>query len=75
MPANSDETSGTPPQADENPFYCLLEDDRLITEVRVSTDTMLLLPNTREVRANDAHAIIHVKLNHRTARTFDNYFG
>ncbi len=75
MPANSDETSGIGPQDDEEPFFCLLEDDRLVSEVKVSTDTMLLLPHTREVRANDAHVTIHVKLNHRIARTFGNYFG
>jgi hypothetical protein len=75
MPKNADETSGIAPNEDEDPFFCLLEDDRLVTEVRVNTDTMLLLPNTREVRANDAHAIIHVSLNHKTHRTFNNYFG
>ena len=75
MPSNVGESGGMGPKEDEDPFFCLLEDDRLISEVKVNTDTMLLLPNKREVRANDAHAIIHVKLNHRNARTFDNYFG
>lgn len=75
IPKDAGECGGAIPQADETPFFCLLEDDRLVSEVRVSTDQMLLLPNRREVKANDAHAVIHVKLNHKNARTFDNYFG
>lgn len=30
-----------PPQQDENPFFCLLEDDKLITEINVTTDRLL----------------------------------
>jgi hypothetical protein len=29
------------PGADEDPFYCLVEDDQLITSVSVETDTLL----------------------------------
>jgi hypothetical protein len=75
IPANLGETGGVGPQEDEDPFFCLLEDDRLISEVHVTTDQLLLLPGHRELKANDAHVIIHVRLNHRTPRTFDNYFG
>jgi hypothetical protein len=75
IPANLGETGNLGPQVDEEPFFCLLEDDRLISEVRVTTDQLLLLPNQREVKANDAHVMIHVRLNHKNARTFDNYFG
>jgi hypothetical protein len=64
----------TVPLEDETPFFCLLEDDRLISDVRVTTDELLLLPNEKEVKANDAFAIIHVKLDHKTPRTFDKYF-
>lgn len=32
---------GTTPRADEAPFFCLLEDDRLITRVTVETDRLL----------------------------------
>jgi hypothetical protein len=32
---------GTSPSQDEKPFYCLLEDDRLITRVDVETDRLL----------------------------------
>ena len=75
MPDSPSETGGATPGEGENPFYCLLNDDRLITEVKVSTDQLLLLPNEQEVRPNDAHVVIRVKLNHKDARTFDNYFG
>jgi hypothetical protein len=75
MPKNLDETGKVAPQADESPFFCLLEDDRLITEVRVTTDRLLLLPNKPNVEPNDCFAIIYVKLNHKNARAFDNWFG
>jgi hypothetical protein len=63
------------PIADEDPFYCLLQDDRLISEVQVVADQLLLLPGHREAKANDCFAVIHVSLNHKNARTFDNWFG
>jgi hypothetical protein len=75
LPSNSGKTDGLPPGEDETPFFCLLEDDRLISEVRVAADQLLLLPDERQVRANDTFAVIHVKLNHRNPRTWDNYFG
>ena len=75
MPKNLGETGKVAPQADESPFFCLLEDDRLITEVRVTTDRLLLLPNKPNVEPNDCFAIIRVKLNHKNARAFDNWFG
>ena len=63
------------PQSDEVPFFCLLEDDCLITEVHVKTDQLLLLPNKKKVNANDAFVVIGVNLNHKIPGTFDNYFG
>jgi hypothetical protein len=48
------------PSQDENPFYCLLEDDRLISKVSVDTDT-LLQPIEKEPNANDARLVITVK--------------
>ena len=75
IPKDEGETGGMGPQEDETPFFCLLEDDKLITEVRVTADKLLLLPNHREVKENEAFVVIHVKLNHRNARTFDNWFG
>jgi hypothetical protein len=119
MPRDCSETGAAVPSEDEDPFYCLLEDDRLISEVHVASDSLLLLAdrflnlkdrdrteavfqemlsdsnNKRnlsdsdksaiaaalqtiqrriEPKATDAFAIIHVKLNHKDPRTFDNYF-
>lgn len=75
IPGNAEETGGSTPEDDENPLFCLLEDDRLITEVRVTADQLLLLPHQRVVTANDAFVLIHVRLNHRDARTLGNIFG
>jgi hypothetical protein len=42
MPRTTDELPlNDMPQEDENPFFCLLEDDSLITEISVSTDMLL----------------------------------
>jgi hypothetical protein len=46
------------PQAEENPFFCLLEDDSLINHLSVTTD--LLLDPDKNV--NDVHLILTVKL-------------
>jgi len=43
IPAELSETGGMEPQEDENPFFVLLQDDRLISEVHVTSDQMLLL--------------------------------
>ncbi len=57
------ELGGLEPTRDEDPFYCLLEDDSLISRVSLETDT-LLQPTNPEVaeNANDARLIISVKL-------------
>ena len=51
------------PDADEDPFYCLLEDDKLISHVSVETDT-LLEPTaeglTGNQAKNDARLVIDV---------------
>ena len=75
IPANLGEAGGKGPQDDESPFFCLLEDDRLISEVRVNAEQLLLLPNERQVKPNDCFAVIHVKLSHKTPGTFDQYFS
>jgi hypothetical protein len=75
LPIGLTETGGIGPLDDENPFFCLLQDDRLISEVRVTTDQLLLLPGTRQLNANDCYAVIRVNLRYKNARTFGNYFG
>lgn len=75
LPENLDETGGMKPQEDETPFYCLLEDDRLVSEIQVLADRLLLLPHQKQAKPNDCFAVIHVKLAHRTPRTFDNWLA
>lgn len=77
IPSNGEDTGGNEPATGEEPFFCLLEDDRLITEVRIMAEPLLLLPNQdeRECRATDSFVLIHVRLNHRNPGAFDNYFG
>ena len=47
------------PDADEDPFYCLLEDDRLITEVNVATDR-LLRPIVNQINSHDTSQVLLV---------------
>jgi hypothetical protein len=46
------------PAEDEDPFFCLLEDDRLITKISVSTD-QLLEPC---IQKSDVSLLIHVQI-------------
>lgn len=48
------------PQEGEDPFYCLLEDDSLITDVSITTDR-LLTPVGSEELIEDVHLVLHVK--------------
>lgn len=50
---------GQPPTADETPFFCLLQDDSLITQVAVTTDRLLTPLSGGHV--NDVKLVIHVK--------------
>lgn len=65
LPKSLEQVGKAGPQDDETPFFCLLEDDRLISELRVNADQLLLLPHSKEVKANDAFVVIHVKINAR----------
>jgi hypothetical protein len=62
IPANLKETGGMLPQEDETPFFCLLEDDKLISEISVTSDELLILPKERAMNPNDCFLVIHVKL-------------
>ncbi len=50
------------PDPDENPFYCLLEDDSLITEVKVTTD-VLLKPCIGSEKIHDVMLVLTVRTN------------
>jgi len=57
MPKNLNEIpSGISPSDVDNPFFCLLEDDNLITKVSVSTDRLL----RKDSQQNDVLLVIHV---------------
>jgi hypothetical protein len=60
MPQTCDEVCGDSPGADEDPFFCLLEDDKLISKVQVETN-WLLTPLADGEKLHDVHLIIRVK--------------
>ncbi len=49
------------PEPGEDPFFCLLEDDHLITGFQITTD-QLLRPSRSDEAPNDVVLIIHVKV-------------
>jgi hypothetical protein len=49
-------------QAKTEPIYCLLEDDSLVSELRVVTDNLLRLPNETELGTNDVFLVVEVSL-------------
>jgi hypothetical protein len=59
MPSTVPELGGLTLEADENPFFCLLEDDSLITSVSVTTDR-LLVPCDFEERIHDVRLVMHI---------------
>lgn len=62
MPGNNcTELAGAVPEAGEDPFFCLLDDDKLIYEFNVTTDR-LLAPVRPEQAARDVVTIIHVHI-------------
>lgn len=61
MPDTVQELGGLPLEADEDPFFCLLEDDDLITSLSVTTDR-LLLPLEAGDRTKDVYLLIHVNV-------------
>jgi hypothetical protein len=60
MPQQCEEVDKSLPGPDEDPFFVLLENDSLISEVKVTTDR-LLTPIADGEHIHDVHLIIHVK--------------
>ncbi len=60
VPSTGDELAGQVPDTWEDPFFCLMQDDALITEVTITTDR-LLVPRRDEEHVNDVVLIILVK--------------
>jgi hypothetical protein len=118
IPKEGNETANAEPSKDEDPLFCLLADDKLVSEVKITADKLLMLPEKwsserdgaiarlnllledaqgkwkfpeedrtafafarkilerrSETKPNDSFVIVHVRLNHRNARTFDNWLG
>lgn len=61
VPHNEAELGGHAPGDDEDPFFCLLEDDSLITNVSAETDT-LLQPTGDEWEKNDTRLVMTIRL-------------
>jgi hypothetical protein len=60
LPQECGEVAGASPEQGEDPFFCLFQDDSLITEVHVTTDRLLTRIDGAE-RQHDVHLVIHVK--------------
>jgi hypothetical protein len=59
MPKNITELPpGAVPTGDENPFYCLMEDDKLITKLSVSTGRLLVSGKKNSY----VHLLIHIQI-------------
>lgn len=59
MPIDVKQLGGFPIEPDEDPFFCLLEDDKLVTNISVTTDR-LIIPQENEEDVNDVFLVIHV---------------
>ena len=59
-PQNVSEMPSNPATPDEDPFYCVMEDDRFIDQLTVTTDR-LLVPLTDDHNVNDVLLVIKVK--------------
>ena len=64
MPTNKDELGGYTPDEGEDPLFVLLEDDRLLSQVSIETDTLLQPTPTANGKflPNDARLVITVSL-------------
>jgi hypothetical protein len=71
MPQECAEFAGASPQPDEDPFFFLLQDDSLITEVHITTDR-LLVPTEDEEHIHDVALIIHV-VSHHVSPTMEEF--
>lgn len=49
IPKANEIPEGDRPQEGENPFFCLLEDDALVTHISVTTDRLLEFNDPKEV--------------------------
>jgi hypothetical protein len=74
LPANLDECGGKTPSIDFDPMYCLLEDDKLISEVRVVTDRLLMLPRTKTVSMHDVFLVMNIKIDPQSGSQWEHIY-
>ena len=74
IPEVGEDYASREPSDDEVPFFCLLEDDKLITKVAVETDR-LLEPIGNSVDAADARLVITVRLRPYEITPYNMHFG
>jgi len=60
MPNASDNYANITPNADDDPIFCLLEDDKLLTGFSVETGRLLDVPASAD--QSFAHVLINVKI-------------
>lgn len=60
---SSELPNGVRPEEGEDPFFVLLQDDKLISEVNINTDRLLKLPENRPLDKHDVYLQIRVRLN------------
>lgn len=79
IPVDNEKYSERTPNADEKPFFCLLEDDSLITKISVETDQLLQLPNSAVIATgsnrSEVRLVITVRLRPREMTLDNMQFG
>lgn len=63
------------PAASSDPIYCLLQDDKLISEIKVVSDNLLFLPGEKTVTPNDAFLVISVTVESPPRNIWHQAFG
>jgi hypothetical protein len=63
------------PAPDEVPFFCLLEDDKLITKVSVETDQLLEDVSPGATRETDVRLLIRVSIRPYDTTFWNLHFG
>ena len=70
-----DNAEGVAPQASVEPIFCLLQDDRLISEIKMTSDQLLLLPKESAITPNDVFLVVNVALEAPPSSAWHHAFG
>jgi len=49
-------------ESEDAPIFCLLEDDKLVSEIKVAADQLLLLPKEASLNPNDVFLVVNVDI-------------